>query len=170
MLDNSNNILHIGITGPVAFCGLIFLPRFLFFRATQIAKFMGPTWDPPGSCQPQMGPMLAPWTLLSWDVFHPKISRSLEVARICITMVSCHASANLLQNSAPVLRVSDSQLSCCDLTRNQGTRVVGPIKTTRVTFPINRQFGNTVHSSRLPKLYITKSRHFDTFEKGGETC
>ena len=32
---------------------------------TQIAKFMGPTWDPPGSCQPQMGPMLTPWTLLS---------------------------------------------------------------------------------------------------------
>ena len=31
----------------------------------QIAKFMGPTWGPPGSCQPQMGPMLAPWTLLS---------------------------------------------------------------------------------------------------------
>ena len=32
---------------------------------TQIAKFMGPTWDPPGSCRPQMGPMLAPRTLLS---------------------------------------------------------------------------------------------------------
>ena len=29
---------------------------------SQIAKFMGPTWDPPGSCRPQMGPMLAPWT------------------------------------------------------------------------------------------------------------
>ena len=29
----------------------------------QIAKFMGPTWGPPGSCRPQMGPMLAPWTL-----------------------------------------------------------------------------------------------------------
>ena len=26
---------------------------------------MGPTWDPPGSCRPQIGPMLAPWTLLS---------------------------------------------------------------------------------------------------------
>ena len=26
---------------------------------------MGPTWSPPGSCRPQMGPMLAPWTLLS---------------------------------------------------------------------------------------------------------
>ena len=32
---------------------------------SQIARFMGPTWDPPGSCRPQMGPMLAPWTLLS---------------------------------------------------------------------------------------------------------
>ena len=34
-------------------------------RGSQIAKFMGPTWGPPGSCRPQMGPMLAPWTLLS---------------------------------------------------------------------------------------------------------
>ena len=32
---------------------------------TQIAKFIGPTWCPPGSCRPQVGPMLAPWTLLS---------------------------------------------------------------------------------------------------------
>ena len=37
----------------------------LLGRVTQIAKFMGPTWGPPGSCRPQMGPMLAPWTLLS---------------------------------------------------------------------------------------------------------
>ena len=26
---------------------------------------MGPTWGPPGSCRPQMGPMLVTWTLLS---------------------------------------------------------------------------------------------------------
>ena len=32
------------------------------------AKFIGPTWGPPGSCRPQMGPMLAPWTLLSGSV------------------------------------------------------------------------------------------------------
>ena len=32
---------------------------------TQIAQFMGPTWGPSGSCRPQVGPMLAPWTLLS---------------------------------------------------------------------------------------------------------
>ena len=34
-------------------------------KISQIAKFMGPTLGPPGSCRPQMGPMLAPWTLLS---------------------------------------------------------------------------------------------------------
>ena len=33
--------------------------------STQIEKLMAPTWVPPGSCRPQMGPMLTPWTLLS---------------------------------------------------------------------------------------------------------
>ena len=31
----------------------------------QIARFMGPTWGPTGSCRTLMGPMLAPWTLIS---------------------------------------------------------------------------------------------------------
>ena len=38
------------------------------FNITQIAKYMGPTWGPPGSCRPQMGPMLASWTLLSGNI------------------------------------------------------------------------------------------------------
>ena len=33
---------------------------------------MGPTWGPPGSCRPQMGPMLAPWTLLFRDILPMK--------------------------------------------------------------------------------------------------
>ena len=32
---------------------------------TQIARFMGLTWGPPGDDRTQVGPMLAPWTLLS---------------------------------------------------------------------------------------------------------
>ena len=36
----------------------------------QLAKFMGPTLGPPGSCRPQMGPMPAPWSLLSGCVYH----------------------------------------------------------------------------------------------------
>ena len=31
----------------------------------QIARFMGPTWSPSGADRTQVGPMLAPWTLLS---------------------------------------------------------------------------------------------------------
>ena len=34
-------------------------------RPSQIARSMGPTCHPPGSCRPQVGPMLAPWNLLS---------------------------------------------------------------------------------------------------------
>ena len=37
----------------------------------QRARFTWPTWGPPGPCRPQLGPMLAPWTLLSGWVFHP---------------------------------------------------------------------------------------------------
>ena len=32
---------------------------------SQIAKFMRPTWGAPGSCRPQVDPLLAPQTLLS---------------------------------------------------------------------------------------------------------
>ena len=35
---------------------------FRFSDRTQIAKFMRPTWGPPGSRRPQMGPILVPWT------------------------------------------------------------------------------------------------------------
>ena len=35
----------------------------MLFMSSQIAKFMGPSWGPPGSCRPQMGPMLAPLTV-----------------------------------------------------------------------------------------------------------
>ena len=39
-------------------------------KLPQIAKFRGPTWSPPGSYQHQMGPMLAPWTLLSGTILY----------------------------------------------------------------------------------------------------
>ena len=52
-------------------CGNIRLPCMLNKTIhAQIVKFMGPTWGPPGSCWSQMGPKLAPWTLLSgWALF-----------------------------------------------------------------------------------------------------
>ena len=48
---------------------------------TQIAKFMGPTWGPPGSCRPQMGPMLAPWTLLSGYI---NITHDQDIDATCV--------------------------------------------------------------------------------------
>ena len=40
----------------------------------QIARFMRPTWGPRGSCRPQIGPNVAPWTLLSRTLSIPKAS------------------------------------------------------------------------------------------------
>ena len=51
--------------------------------------FMGPTWSPPGSCRPQMGPMLAPWTLVSgqyWtDSCHLQFDGTVLPCRRCGT-------------------------------------------------------------------------------------
>ena len=49
---------------PLIFCERI-LPVTDDAKLSQLAKFKGPTWGPPGSCRPQMGLMLASWTLLS---------------------------------------------------------------------------------------------------------
>ena len=41
-------------------------------------KVQGLTWGPPGSCWPQMGSMLAPWTLLSGKVWRHLGSRKMS--------------------------------------------------------------------------------------------
>ena len=40
---------------------------------------MGPTWGPPRSCRPHVGPMLAPWALLSGLLPNPTVDRSTLV-------------------------------------------------------------------------------------------
>ena len=50
---------------------------------------MGPIWGPPGPCRPQMGPMLAPWTLLS--VLFPKnIPASVPRESMCLSVPASH--------------------------------------------------------------------------------
>ena len=64
---------HASVMGSQMILKIIFVRQFFFqtdskyhqHMTAQIAKFMGPRWGPTGSCRPQMGPMLAPWTLLS---------------------------------------------------------------------------------------------------------
>ena len=45
------------------FTGGLFRSRW-WNEISQIARFMEPTWGPPGICRSQVDPMLAPWTLL----------------------------------------------------------------------------------------------------------
>ena len=60
----------------------------LFGMYTQIAKFMGPTWGPPGSLRPHMGPMLAPWTLLSGYTISDCGNCCIGVIKILILFVN----------------------------------------------------------------------------------
>ena len=54
----------------------------------QIARFMGPTRGPPGSCRPQMGPKLAHWTLLSGIA---KAKGRLDNYKLCV----CHKRVSI---------------------------------------------------------------------------
>ena len=63
---------------------------------SQRARFMGPTWGPPGSCRPQVGPMLALWLMLSgltWLV-SAKVPYSY-VTRASVTMSLVWFSRNI---------------------------------------------------------------------------
>ena len=50
---------------------------------TLIARFMGPTWGPPGADRTQLGPMWATWTLLSGEAWKYKTRRCLSLNACC---------------------------------------------------------------------------------------
>ena len=52
---------------------------------TQIARFIGPTWGPPGAARTQVGPMLATWTLISGHfVYCFNASKDCLCHRFCL--------------------------------------------------------------------------------------
>ena len=61
--------------------------------SSQIASFTGPTWGPPGSCRPQMGPMLAPWSLLSGVYFANQLITVYIRSKTCL--ISLHSHTNI---------------------------------------------------------------------------
>ena len=90
---------------------------------TQIAKFMGPTWVPPGSCRPQMGPMLAPWTLLSGYVSVATSDERQKKLQLCVDNVHQWYYMNRLianKNKSVVMVIgSKAQLQSLDLDQFQ---------------------------------------------------
>ena len=55
-------------------------------KTTQVARLMGPTWGQSGTDRTQVGPMLAPWILLSgnWHWFHVLIIQSTNRIRLIL--------------------------------------------------------------------------------------
>ena len=76
--------------------GLLSLTEWSGYRAiSQIAKFMGPKWGPTGSCQPEMGPTLAPWSLLPgytpccWNVWRTCVHMLMLQTNYLLLSVCC---------------------------------------------------------------------------------
>ena len=62
-----NVLKHHSIHGCMSYhCG----KKTTIHKPSLLANFMGPTWGPSGADRTQVGPMLAPWTLLSGIVCH----------------------------------------------------------------------------------------------------
>ena len=74
-------------------CGFIALIIRLqtFGVPSLITRFMGPTWGPSGADRTQVGPMLAPWTLLSGLPSHINEENStLEFKALTYTWLDLH--------------------------------------------------------------------------------
>ena len=52
-------------------------------KTTLIARFMGPTWGPSGADRTQVGPMLAPLTLLSGPIIEITIPYLYIMGKLC---------------------------------------------------------------------------------------
>ena len=97
-----NNITCTGISNSICHHDLLRFGMCIFqLLSTLIAKFMGPTWGPPGSCRPHMGPMLASWTLPSGKT---KASDYLYCFHLHDRNVVCVASLGVSENSLYLTR------------------------------------------------------------------
>ena len=84
----------------------------------QIARFMRPTWGPPGADRTQMGPMLAPWTLLSG--FPPVWSSSAIITLIIISVVVVVVKFTLSSSSSSSSWSSQSLVGTVEYVTSMG--------------------------------------------------
>ena len=85
---------------------------------------MGSTWDSPGSCRPQMGPMLAPWILLSGRRhFHwGDVVWLLRCLGLSATVCSNHVQAN--NNNNKIIKALCYWSFVQEIHRHLGERIV----------------------------------------------
>ena len=87
----SHKIFLCGFAVLLIFYKVILLP--------DIASFMGPSWGPSGAVRTQVGPMLAPWTLLSGLILVESCDNSVltqwgRVTHICVSKLTIIGSDN----------------------------------------------------------------------------
>ena len=68
---------------------------------TLIARFMGPTWGPSGADRTQVGPMLAPWTLLSGYLFKTPHTSTVRVRYVLLVLLCFVLSLLFLLSKTP---------------------------------------------------------------------
>ena len=64
---------------------------------TLIARFLGLTWGPSGADRNQVGPMLAPWTLLSGKALFFVVSQHSEYMLLCLEFIMLFMMVDFMQ-------------------------------------------------------------------------
>ena len=64
---------------------------------TLIARFIGLTWGPSGADRTQVGPMLAPWTLLSGKALFFVVSQHSEYMLLCLEFIMLFMMVDFMQ-------------------------------------------------------------------------
>ena len=114
-----------------------------------VARFMGPTWGPSVADRTQVGPMLAPWTLLSGTVsLHA--SQQLSYFHELLKSVILH-----LRNKCDNLRLS------CWLCETNNSKVLFVIEIDGIKFKWIGVFmlGITALETTAGKLFVEKLYH-----------
>ena len=73
---------------------------------TQIARFKGQTWGPPGSCRPQVGPILAPWTLQSGCIWYCAAYRRGGTGSPIIWWIVCYWNGMMILSKSTMTQIT----------------------------------------------------------------
>ena len=109
------------------------IPALFQIINTLIARFMGPTWGPSGADRTQVGPMLAPWTLLSGQILNSQHTCTYRI--MYVNYVCTHKRVILVFIPLCAAQWVGYMLSHICVTRSQWVNVhrFAPIANTLVT-------------------------------------
>ena len=108
-----------------------------------IARFMGPTWGPSGADRTQVGPMLAPWILLSRAVCHIINPPGAEHGLYRDMSIPCH---QVINNNG--IEYAGSTGPCRPREGNSTT----------CAMPLLRNNSKFEYTFRFPKIYSTRQK------------